>query len=344
MLKICGNLRNLRMPSPFLDLCLGLVCCFAVSAQAEVRVSDDMGEAVALAQPARRIVSLAPHATELLFAAGAGGYVVGAAEYSDYPPKAGEIPRVGGAQGLDLEAIVALRPDLVVAWPSGNPAHQIERLRRLGVAVYASEPRRIEDVADSVERLGRLAGTEAQATRAAAEFRRRHARLHARRYTGAPLRVFYQILDEALITVNGRHLISDVIRLCGGENVFADLALAAARIDIEAVVRLDPDVIVAGGEDPLWRAWRARWGRWPALRAVRKSDLYLIPPDAIHRLGPRILDGAEQVCAALDQARKNTDSSRNHVGKNRTGSATGPDKSRSETHLKRGPDSPGSHP
>ncbi|OGI51714.1 MAG: cobalamin-binding protein [Candidatus Muproteobacteria bacterium RIFCSPHIGHO2_02_FULL_65_16] len=276
----------------------------AAPAPAPTRVPDDAGATVVLAAPARRIVSLAPHVTELLYAAGAGGYVVGAVDYSDYPEAAKRIPRVGGYTGLDLEAIVALRPDLIIAWQSGNPPSQVERLRALGLAVYVSEPRHIEDVATNIERLGRLAGTADAALRAARAFRQRHEALR-RRYAARPaVTVFYQIWDRPLMTVNGKQLISDVIHLCGGRNVFADLPILAPTVDVEAVLAADPEAIVASGAGAARPEWFDAWRRWPQLRAVRRDNLFVVPPDVLQRHGPRILDGAEHLCADLETARR----------------------------------------
>ena len=284
--------------------CLWLACLAIIStAHAEIIVPDDAGRMLTLASPARRIVSLAPNVTELLYAAGAGNFVVGAVAYSDYPEAAKSIPRVGSGAGLDVEAIVALRPDLVIAWQTGNPSWQVERLIALGMPVFVTEPRHLDDVADMLERLGRLAGTEALAGNTAADFRRHLARLRAR-YSGRPVvPVFYQILDSSLLTVNRRHLINDVIQLCGGRNVYADLPGLTPRVDVESMVQRNPEVILASGYEPLWPEWRDRWRTWPMLAAVAQDNLFLIPPDLIHRQSPRILEGAERVCAVLEQAR-----------------------------------------
>lgn len=267
-----------------------------------IRVQDDAGQRVTLARPARRIVSLAPHITELLFAAGAGPYVVGVSEYSDFPAAARQIPRIGGASGLDLERIAALRPDLIVAWQSGNPAWSLQRLEEFGIPIYLSEPRRIEDVAGNLERLGRLAGSFEVARTASMVFRQHHGHLRVRYSQRRPVRVFYQLWDRPLMTVNGAHLISDVIRLCGGINVFADLPALTPKVDIEAVIRAGPRAIIAAGSehsgalDP--------WRKWPHLEAVRNNALFLIPHELIARHTPRVLEGAERLCIALDKTRR----------------------------------------
>jgi len=279
--------------------------CLAIipTAHAEIIVSDDAGRMLTLASPARRIVSLAPNVTELLYAAGAGNFVMGAVAYSDYPEAAKSIPRVGSGAGLDIEAIVALHPDLVIAWQSGNPSWQVERLTALGMPVFQTDPRHLNDVADLLERLGKLAGTEALAGKTAEDFRRQLAGLRAR-YSGRPVvPVFYQILDSSLLTVSRRHLINDVIQLCGGRNVYADAPGLTPRVDVESMVQRNPEVILASGYEPLWPEWRDRWRTWPMIIAVARDNLFLIPPDLIHRHSPRILEGAERVCAVLEQAR-----------------------------------------
>lgn len=272
-------------------------------AGAALRAVDDAGGVVTLAAPAKRIVSLAPHATELLFAAGAGARVVATVEFSDYPPPARALPRVGSSAGIDVERVVALLPDLVVGWRSGNPPAQLARLRELGLTVFVTEPRRLSRLPELIERLGVLAGTAPEAASAARQLRQRATRLEQRYATRSPVSVFYQLLDPALMTINGEHIITDVIRLCGGQNVFADLPVLAGRIDIEAVLARDPQVVIAGGDAALWREWRQRWLRWPQLQAVRQDRLVWMDPDLLHRAGPRMLDGAERLCAALDAAR-----------------------------------------
>jgi iron complex transport system substrate-binding protein len=282
---------------------LGALVLAACAAHAGVRVTDDYGKPVVLEAPARRVVSLSPHLTELMYAAGAGGRLVGALQYSDYPPAARRLPRVGSEASIDLEALVALRPDLVVAWPNAGSARAVERIAALGIPVFRSEPRELEDIARTLETLGRLAGTEAAAAKAAAAFRTRAAGI-ARRYALRPkVRVFYQVWDRPLITVNGDHVISKVMGLCGGENVLADLPALAPEIDRERVLRADPEVIVAsgaGGERPAWLdAWRA----FPGLAAVRADNLFAIRPELLQRHTPRLLDGADELCRILDAVR-----------------------------------------
>ncbi len=297
-------------PAPASPLAAGLTgllttltLALPASAHAEIELTDDTGQRIALAQPAQRIVSLAPHVTELLFAAGAGERVVGVVAYSDYPEAAQSLPQVGGYTQVDLEAIVALRPDLVVGWRSGNRDAHLGRLQALGIPVFLNEPRSLEDVAKSLEQFGRLAGSEAVAEGAATAFRARHAALAARYSAQPAVRTFYQIWDRPLMTINDAHLIADVIRLCGGSNVFGTLSQLAPTIGVEAVLAANPEAIVASGMGEARPEWLDQWKRWPQLEATQRDNLFFIPPQLIQRHTPRILDGAEQLCAQLEQAR-----------------------------------------
>lgn len=288
----------LRFTAPLL---LALLSAFA---QADaVVVTDDLGREVRLAEPAQRIVSLAPHVTELLYAAGAGEQMVGAVSYSDYPEAAKALPRVGGYNKVDVEAVVALRPDLVIGWGEGNRPAERERLQALGIAVFVNDPHSLDDIAHSLERIGQLAGTSKVANAAANDFRERHAALKSRYTSQTPVSVFYQVWHSPLMTVNGAHLISEAIRLCGGENVFAALPTLTPRIGTESVLAANPQAIVASGMDAARPEWLDDWRRWSDLTAVRNEHLFFIPPDLIQRHSPRILDGAERLCGQLEEVR-----------------------------------------
>lgn len=273
------------------SLALLLMCLFNLSAHAENST------------PARRIVSLAPHITELVFAAGAGDRLVGNVEHGDYPAAAKNVRKVGGYSRLDLEAIVALKPDVVLGWESGNPPAAIAQLRSMGLTVVLSQPNKIEDVAVELERIGKLAGTEIQANQAAATFRQRYKKL-AERYTQRPtVNVFYQVWKQPLTTINGQQIISDAIRLCGGRNVFADLPILAPTVTTEAVIAANPEVIVASGMGQSRPDWLDDWKRWNTLTAVIRDNLYFVTPELIQRHTPRLLDGAEILCMHLESAR-----------------------------------------
>lgn len=285
-----------------------MLVLFSAVVHADLSVVDDTGSTVTLARPAQRIVSLAPHVTEMLFAVGAGKQIVGAVEYSDYPEAAKTIPRVGGYSGFDLERIVALKPDLVVAWPSGNAQAAVEKLKQLGLRLYLSEPRALDDVATGLERLAVITGHASEGQRAAAEYRAELKQLQQRYAGAAKVRLFYQIWNRPLMTINGQHLIGHVIDLCGGENIFASLPTLAPQVDLEAVLLANPEVIIASGmgyERPEWPAeLLAEWRRWPQLAAVKGNSIYVIHPDIINRHSPRILQGAAQMCEQLQAVRQ----------------------------------------
>jgi len=294
-----------RRRSVFLHLSLLLLVVFFVAnrSYADVSVVDDAGRTVTLVVPAQRIISLAPHVTELLYAIGAGKYIVGTVSYSDYPAAAKKLPRVGSYNAFDLEAIVALQPDLVVAWQSANPAAALEKLKALSVPVFFSEPRRLEDVATNLERLGKLTANEVTANTVSATFRRKLAGLRSKYRSAREVSVFYQVWHQPLMTISGEHIISQVIGLCGGRNVFASLSTLAPKISLEAVLRKDPEVIVAGNSALNYSGWKDDWRRWPALRAVKNDHLFYVNPDIIQRHTPRILQGAGVLCKQIETVR-----------------------------------------
>lgn len=290
-------------------------------AAGRIVVIDDVGRSVALAAPAARIVSLAPHITESLFAAGAGGRVVGVSADGDHPAVAGKLPRVGGSAGsaragrserpkpkpFDLAAIAALKPDLLIVWEDGVASSHISRLQKLGLPLYISKPRRIDDVATNIERYGELAGTEDIARGAAQSFRARHAELR-KRYGGRPaVRTFYQIGNrigsQPLATVNGEQLVSDVMRLCGAENIFAERPEALPSVTLEEVLVANPEAVVVSGREEERAQKLEMWRHWPGLSANALNNRFFIATELIDRPGPRILDGAQRLCEQMERAR-----------------------------------------
>jgi len=239
---------------------------------------------------APRIVSLAPHVTELVYAAGAGESLVGASEFSDYPAEALSLPRVGDAFRLDYERIVSLRPDFAVAWESGTPAASIARLEALGVRVVVLRVKVLDDISAALVELGGLAGTSQVAEAAAGSLRQGFAELRRQYANRSVVRVFAQLDDAPLFTVTGRHLISEMVALCGGRNVFAELPGLAPAVDLEAVIGADPELILYMGGNPE-----------PA--ATRLDSVIRIPPDLVARATPRALDGAREVCNAIERTR-----------------------------------------
>ena len=281
-----------------------LVLVSTAAAATEVRLVDDAGRSVTLKQPAKRIISLTPHLTELLFAAGAGSRIVGTVEFSDYPPAARSIARVGDSAQLDLERIVALRPDLILAWQGGSSRRQLDKLLQLGIPVFFNAPHQLADIARSIEQFGSMAGTEAQALPAAQAFLVRLAQLR-RRYAGrTPVRVFYQIWDKPLMTVNGEHLIGEAITACGGVNVFAALPLLTPTVGWEAAVAADPQLIALSGRPADAERDFARWRRFVQVSAVRQGHIATIDGDLIGRMGPRFVQGASALCDAVERARQ----------------------------------------
>jgi iron complex transport system substrate-binding protein len=254
------------------------------------------------AAPPQRIVSLAPHLTELAFTAGAGDRIVATVEYSDHPAAARTIPRIGDAFRVDLERLVALHPDAVLVWESGNPAPTIERIRALKLPVVAFRTQRLEHVATALREIGRLAGSSEVAERAAADYERRIQELRDSYRNRTPLRVFIEVDDRPLYTVNGKQIISEIVELCGGRNVFADLNELAPAIGIEAVIAANPQAIISTDDTVPDAA--AEWSRWRHIEAVRTGNVYTLRSDDIARATTRLTVAAEAVCRTLDTARE----------------------------------------
>lgn len=277
-------------------LVAGIVLLRSTSAAAAIDVVDDSGRHVTLAQPAERIVALAPHLVEMAYAVGAGSQLVGVIDGSDFPPAARQIDRVGSYRGIPLEAIVAKRPDLVLAWSSGTPAAVIERLTALGIPVYRSEPRHLLQIAKDLRDIGRLSGHESSGQKAARAFRQ--ALADSRQTLRPPPRVFYQLGQSPLTTLAGGQIVTQIIRRCGGEPLFANASVLVPQIGWESLVESQPQIILAAGDDDDWKAfWRAH----DELPAVRDSALYTLDPDAISRPGPRMVQAVQEVCRALSR-------------------------------------------
>ena len=270
---------------------------------AEIRLLDDNGDELVLAQPAQRIISLAPNITEVLFHIGAGAQIVGADEYSNYPEAAKQIQRVNNHAAANYELILSLKPDLVIAWQSGNGDKIIDPLRKLGFPVFVIETREIDQIPALFLRFGQLSGHEAIAQQRIDEFTQRLHGLRNAQTGKSVVRTFYQIWHEPLITLNGQHMVSDIIRLCGGVNVFADAIPLVPYINIESVVAADPEVIITGGSEQDQPDWLDRWQQWAGISAVQHQHIYAIPSDLMQRHSDRILEGAEMMCNYFDQVR-----------------------------------------
>ena len=275
-----------------------------ISFSGAAEIIDDEGNLVRLEKPAKRIISLAPSLTELVYAAGAGSRLIGVVEYSDYPASADSLPVVGRFDGLDIERILELKPDLIVAWQSGNPKSSITQLKNLNLKVYVAEPKNLSSIPSHIEKLSVLTGTESRAQIAIQEFNSIYGELKRRYNNKSKVKIFYQLWDRPIITVGGNELINDIIELCGGENIFGDLPQLAPKIDQESVLIRNPKVIVASGSNTERPQWLDEWKLWPQLTAVAEENLYFIIPELLQRHTPRALLGTRQMCEYIDQARE----------------------------------------
>jgi iron complex transport system substrate-binding protein len=291
--------RLSRFPG-FLAFAFAALCSAGALAR---ELTDDRGASIAWSARPQRIVALSPHLVEIAYAAGAGDRLAAVVRFSDYPPAARRLPQVGDASRIDLERVLAIKPDLVLGWRSGNPPGDLERLERRGFRVFVTEPRRLQDIARIVRAVGELAGTPDVADASAGRFEAELEMLRAKYGGRTPVRVFYQIWHRPLLTVNGAHAISDVIALCGGVNVFADVTVLTPSVSLEAVVQARPQLILGGGsamaKDDLAAEWQR--ARAPALRAIA---VRYIPPDLIQRQTPRLAEGAKLVCEHIDEVRR----------------------------------------
>lgn len=270
------------------------------AAAAVPQVIDDEGHGVTLSHPARRIVALSPGATAMLFAAGGGDRIVGTAQFSVEPAAAQKIARIGDAHGFDLERIVALHPDVVVAWSGGASAAQLAPLERAGLVVYRHRVVRLGDVAPAIERLGALLGTQPQAHAAATALQARIDTLRSQHRSSAPPRVLIQVWDRPVYTVGGAQLISDALEVCGYRNLFGDLADPAPAVALEAIAARDPDAILAlAADQQMAREWLRRWHALPSLRAVQRGALLSFVDARLSRLGPEVVDATEDLCKVL---------------------------------------------
>lgn len=281
------------------------------AARAAVHV-DDAGRSVELAAPAQRVITLAPNLTEFVYAVGAGATLVGTMDTSNYPDDAKRIPRIGDYQRLDVERMLALKPDLILVWHHGNQGRELAQLEAAGLRLFYLEPKRLDDVPGTLQRVGALLGHVAQAESRAAQWRREMAALRGRYAGAAPVSVFFQVWSQPLMTLNGQHLTSDLFALCGGRNVFAALPALAPQISVESVVAADPETIFSAREysddAPAWRREPQRpgfemWQQFKRMQAVKRGWFFTVPGDLVTRQGPRVIDGAKAVCAALDEVR-----------------------------------------
>ncbi|ELX12445.1 vitamin B12-binding protein BtuF [Janthinobacterium sp. HH01] len=291
------------MNKPTIKLLASLtLLAMAASAHAAITVRDDDGNVVTLQKPAQRIIAMAPHVTELLYAAGGGDKIVGAVTYSDYPEAAKKLPRVGDNRQVDMERVIAMKPDLIVIWMHGASERQIETLRQLNIPMFHSEPTKLDGIADNVLRLGQLMGTEAVAQPVAAEIRQKFAALAKQYGNRPPVRMFYQVWDKPLYTLNGSSIVSDAMRLCGGVNIFADLKVTAPVVSNEAVLQADPEAIFGTSEKNYGGV--GLWKTYTTMKAVRNDNLFTLDGELLNRAGPRMVAGTTAMCEKLELARQ----------------------------------------
>lgn len=286
-----------------LSLILGIFTPQLLAAEPQRCAIDDAGQELCLAASAQRIATLSPGATELTFAAGAGEQVVAGVNHSDYPPAALKLPLVGNHTRIDVEALLALKPDLVVTWVTGNPPAQMELLEELGLPMFAIEPRTFEGVSSAIERLSTLAGTETAGFAEAERFRAGMAEISEQYRHAQPISAFYQVWETPLMTINNEHLIGKVLQLCGGVNVFADMPRLVPRISPEVVLEADPEVILTGSVEGASDQQLDHWKKYPRMRAVAKNNLFFVPASPISRPTPRLLEASRDICQKLDIAR-----------------------------------------
>ncbi len=292
-----------RLPKTlFWSMALLAMLDVATTAQA-LSVTDDLGNKVNVSEPVERIASLAPSVTELVYAAGAGSKLVAVSAYSDWPAPARNLPRIGDAFRVDLERLAALKPDLVIAWASATSPSERKAIKRLGFPLVMVAPHKLTDIPVELRLVGKAAGTERVAKRAARAFSRQRKRLGQAYRHRRPVSVFYEISAKPLYTIGGKQIISQVISLCGGHNVFSDLDTLAPVVSQAAVLARNPQVILVGKSSHARSALNA-WKKWTWLTAVKRKNLFTVPGTLLGRATPRILQGALAVCRALDTARR----------------------------------------
>jgi len=278
--------------APWAALLGALLLAPHLAAAAPWSARDDDGRLLALSAPAKRIVSLSPGATALLFAAGAGAQIVGTSEYSTEPAAARDIPRVGDSQSFDTERILSLHPDVVIAW--------VDRIERLGIPVYRHHVQRLDDLASAIRRLGALAGTQAVAQVSAAALEQQLRQIRARFHAEHPPSILIQIWQSPVYTVGAGQMLSDALASCGYRNLYGDLAAASPAVTLESVLARAPEVILALAPDAVQaQEWLAQWRRFPAIPAVAHGRLIGFSDQDLSRLGPATVTATAALCASL---------------------------------------------
>jgi iron complex transport system substrate-binding protein len=286
------------------DLARGILLLLALAPALSLGAAvDDFGRTVTPSHSPPRIVSLAPGATEMLFAAGAGSLVIATSEYSDEPAAARKVPRIGDSNAVDVERLVVLRPDVVVVWPGGNNTAQIGKIESLKIPVYRHRIDSLDSLPASLRRLGALAATQSVADAHAARIEKRLKDLRAKYSSRKPVRVLLQVWNRPIYTVGGTHIMSDVLKLCGAQNVFGELKDLGPAVELEAVIARNPEMIVAAAPRVSSAEWVADWKKFGTLRAVKANNVIVFEDQRLSRLGPSVVDAGEALCKEIDAAR-----------------------------------------
>jgi len=284
----------MRIPSK----CLILVIFFIGVMSTSYAKNDDL-----IQHKAQRIVALAPHIVEMLFDIGAGNKIVGAVAYSDYPKAALDIPRVGSYHGMQIEKLLALNPDLVIVWKSGNSQSDIDKIKRLGINVVLSNPVNIDDVATELRYFGGLTGHEKQAEIAALAYEKHLKTLRIENQNKQPIPVFYQLWSEPMMTINGSTWINQLIEVCQGVNVFKSNPTPYPKISTENVIVAQPHLMILPDENSDKPQPIIDWQKWPEIPAVKNNKFIHVDADLLHRFSTRMLNGIEDMCEKIDQHR-----------------------------------------
>ncbi|MFI8482407.1 cobalamin-binding protein [Pseudomonas sp. NPDC078700] len=246
---------------------------------------------------AERIVSLAPSLTEIVIELGAKAQLVGVLDGGPRPDAVADLPSVGRYAQLEVETLLALQPDLILMWPGSISQAQRQQLQAFGIPMLIAEPHTLATLADQFAEIGQRIGRAKQGRQLQQLFHKGLTDLRSRYHRERPLSVFYQVWDKPLYTLGGQQIISDALRVCGAENIFANLKLPAPQVSVEAVLQLNPDVILAGSSAQL-----EAWQRWPNIKAVARKQLWLVPDKGLERPSFQMLNATAQLCQVLARA------------------------------------------
>ncbi len=269
------------------------------SAWSQMNLKDDAGHVVQLKTPATRIVTLAPFLTELVYAAGAGDKLAAVSSYSDFPAEAKLKPVIGDASAIDMERLLALKPEVVIAWKSGGHTADTERITKYGMQVFVIHAERIADIPRALRNIGLLTGTTNEAELAAKNFEQRLHLLRQTYATNPTQSVFFEIWHRPLITVSGKHFISEAMEICGARNIFAGVSALVPTVGLESIYAENPQVIISSTsarEQDAIEPWRLH----RKLLAVKNKNIFSLDPDIIQRQTPRILNGVQMMCEYLN--------------------------------------------